>query len=599
MLVFVFLYQFKTDAMKKTVTLFFVFLSFFLNAQESYERTWATYFGGQGTSVVGSTTDDFDNLIVVASILGNNTTILQDVTYYNQFKTIDGSPYTAPSGTNSYQSIIAKFSPTGTLLKASYLPFEAISIKIGKLNKIIITGSSVNNNTLGTPGTWIPNTQPNATIGIIAQLNDDLNINWLTYLPAGTSNCNFEVDDNNNIFGSFNTSVSSSITTLNTFQPNFITEYDINNNLIPNGFVFKLNNHGQLQWATYNGLLDNGDIVLNNNELIINATRSDNLPQYNSLYCTQVNCELQNTTQVVSKFDCVTGQRTWSKYMLENEFAAAQMTTDGVNIYILSTIANNIVTSQNAYQPTHGGIIDLYLAKFDANFQRQWGTFIGGNTQEDLGVALYSTFFYKNNALYLAGYTDSSTNFITCPTPFSATKQGGSDNFIMKFSDTGSLLWGSYYGGLNDEYPEVSISSSINDSFYISGTTLSTQGMSTVGCHQPNMNIHPLGFGFNNINSYIAKFSPVVLSSDSFAENTIQIYPNPSNGIVTISGGNLSKEKHQLAIYNELGQQVYNKNMALFNEYTINLSHLSKGVYFITLQSEESNLKQSEKLIIK
>ena len=39
--------------------------------------------------------------------------------------------------------------------------------------------------------------------------------------------------------------------------------------------------------------------------------------------------------------------------------------------------------------------------------------------------------------------------------------------------------------------------------------------------------------------------------------------------------------------------------MALFNEYIINLSHLSKGVYFITLQSEESNLKQSEKLIIK
>ena len=79
----------------------------------------------------------------------------------------------------------------------------------------------------------------------------------------------------------------------------------------------------------------------------------------------------------------------------------------------------------------------------------------------------------------------------------------------------------------------------------------------------------------------------------------IQFKFNPSNGIVTISGGNLSKEKHQLTIYNELGQQVYNKNMALFNEYTINLSHLSKGVYFITLQSEESNLKQSEKLIIK
>jgi hypothetical protein len=161
-------------------------------------------------------------------------------------------------------------------------------------------------------------------------------------------------------------------------------------------------------------------------------------------------------------------------------------------------------------------------------------------------------------------------------------------------------LWGSYYGGLSEESSESSITSAGNNSFYISGTTPSTQGMSTVGCHQPTMSIHPSSsFGFNENNSYIAKFSPVVLSSDSFAGNAIQTYPNPSNGIVTISGGNLSKEKHKLTIYNELGQQVYNKNMALFNEYTINLSHLSKGIYFITMQSEESNLKQTEKLIIK
>ena len=585
--------------MKKAYLIVLLLFSCVLFSQNNYNRTWATYFGGQGTSVVGSITDDFDNLIVVAQILGNNNAILQDVSYYNQFKTTTGTPYSAPSGTNSYQSIIAKFSPTGTLIKASYLPFEAGAIKTGKLNKILITGSSVNNNTLGTPGTWIPNSQSIATIGILAQLNEDLNINWLSYLPTDSSNCTFEVDDNNNIFGCFNTSISSNITTSNTFQPNFITEYDTNNNLIPNGFVFKLNNQGQLQWATYYGLLSTGDIVLNNNEVIINAIRSDNLPQYDSLYCTQPNCQLQNTTQVVSKFDSVTGQRTWSKYMPESEFYVGEMVTDGVNVYILSTIANNAVTSQNAYQPIHGGSIDLYLAKFDANFQRQWGTFIGGDSFDAFSVYVNSTLFYKNNALYLAGYTESTTNFVTCTTPFSATRQGNSDNFIMKFSDTGSLLWGSYYGGLNDENTEVSISSGNNDSFYISGTTFSTQGMSTVGSHQPNMSIHPLSFGFNEINSYIAKFSPVVLSSDSFTENEIQIYPNPSNGIVTISGGNLSKEKHQLTIYNELGQQVYNKNMALFNEYIINLSHLSKGVYFITLQSEESNLKQTEKLIIK
>lgn len=594
--------------MKKTYLIVLLLFSCVLFSQNNYNRTWATYFGGSDFDLSDALTDRFGNLVVTAIVsTSGNTAITNDVNYYNQFKTATGLSYqTGMDG--GYQSFVAKFSPDGDLLFATYLPYGIVEIQQNKQNKWVIRGNTKQTN-IGTVGTWLANPSAIATgysYPIITQLLEDFTTDWLSYIPNTSNTSSFDdfyLDDNHNIYLFTNYSDTSfpNLTTPITFQPNFILEYDVNNHIIPNGYLCKLNNLGQQQWATFLGLMSVNDVLITNSELVITGIRNENLPAYNNYYCTETNCDVTATEYVFTKFDPNTGQRIFSKYIPSNVFIGGDTVTDGSNFYVLNLISSNDKMSLNAYQSANGGLgYDLYLAKYNSNFQLQWATYIGGSGFEYPNDYL-NWLEYKDGYLYLSANTDSGNNFIFSPNPYSATKQGNDDNFIMKFSTDGALVWGSYYGGLGHENFNSKIVPTSNESFYICGRTTSTSTMTTTGCHQETMNIHPvLNVPFvDKWNGYIAKFSPVVLSSDSFAENTIQIYPNPSNGIVTISGGNLSKEKHQLTIYNELGQQVYNKKMALFNEYTINLSHLSKGVYFITLQSEESNLKQSEKLIIK
>ena len=70
--------------------------------------------------------------------------------------------------------------------------------------------------------------------------------------------------------------------------------------------------------------------------------------------------------------------------------------------------------------------------------------------------------------------------------------------------------------------------------------------------------------------------------------NSVQVWPNPTNGIVHIEAGDINK----VEVYNLLGQ------LALTAEKveTIDLSHLEKGVYFLII-SNNNGAKAVTKVI--
>ena len=86
------------------------------------------------------------NFIVAGPILGGTLQALQNENYYNQFITTQSSNFlynaNLVQNSNSNQSIIAKFSPQGTLLQAVYVPFEIFNLKIDLTNNLYISGSS-------------------------------------------------------------------------------------------------------------------------------------------------------------------------------------------------------------------------------------------------------------------------------------------------------------------------------------------------------------------------------------------------------------------------------------------------------------------------
>ncbi|HKJ79933.1 MAG TPA: cadherin domain-containing protein, partial [Prolixibacteraceae bacterium] len=90
----------------------------------------------------------------------------------------------------------------------------------------------------------------------------------------------------------------------------------------------------------------------------------------------------------------------------------------------------------------------------------------------------------------------------------------------------------------------------------------------------------------------IALNNLIETSIDNLQLNQLDIYPNPSNGIVTIDFSNSAHKYKRIEIINTNGQVVYTgkvKNTTTTK--TIDLSGNSKGIYFIHLKTDNSTVK--------
>ena len=76
-------------------------------------------------------------------------------------------------------------------------------------------------------------------------------------------------------------------------------------------------------------------------------------------------------------------------------------------------------------------------------------------------------------------------------------------------------------------------------------------------------------------------------------ENEILVYPNPTSNQITIRG---LYGKNDVAIYNLLGEKVFQSSIQQINNSAINLSSYPDGIYFLSVKNKEKIF--SEKFII-
>ncbi len=106
-----------------------------------------------------------------------------------------------------------------------------------------------------------------------------------------------------------------------------------------------------------------------------------------------------------------------------------------------------------------------------------WSTFFGGD-QYDLTTA---TAISNKNELLQTGFTMSPANIATSGA-FQTNYQGDLDAYISKFSNDGTLVWSTYYGGPQTE--RVYSIASTSEAIYVAGSTFSTVGIVTSNVHQ-------------------------------------------------------------------------------------------------------------------
>ncbi len=259
----------------------------------------------------------------------------------------------------------------------------------------------------------------------------------------------------------------------------------------------------QLSWATYYGGAPDpqgeaGTVVAvdaTNNVYMAGYTYDANNIATVGAYQTVLN---GITNAFLVKFNAA-GVRQFATYFggVGETQATGLAFDNGGYLYMCGTTNgyNGIFTTGGAQTTYGGGINSGFLVKFNNSGVPQWGTYIGGSTEEEANGIAYD----NSGSIYVVG--NSASPGIATQGAYQ-TNSLGKDGFIAKYSLSGSLRLITYYGGTgNDYFTGVACDKSGN--VYAAGYTSSTSGIATLGAYQST-------YGGGISNAFIVKFDSTV-----------------------------------------------------------------------------------------
>ncbi len=115
---------------------------------------------------------------------------------------------------------------------------------------------------------------------------------------------------------------------------------------------------------------------------------------------------------------------------------------DGNIIGVGGSFSNNLNTSAGCMQPSSNGGMDVYVIKLDSTGNRLFSTYLGGSGVDDS----YGVCTDQQKNIYLTGQTTSSDFYKTAVSQQTAVA-GGNDNYCLKLTPTGTLVWSTIFGG--------------------------------------------------------------------------------------------------------------------------------------------------------
>lgn len=307
---------------------------------------------------------------------------------------------------------------------------------------------------------------------------------WGTYSGSSGQDVIYysKTDNSNNLYVSGYTNSTSNIATIGAFQNTFGGQ---GSQAWGDAFVTKYNSAGVRIWSTYYGgnNSDFGSMInidASGNVYLVGASLSTNTAAISTIGAHQSNYGGGSNTgdAFIVKFDS-NGLRLWGTYYggTGDDYADGAILDNSGNLYVTgvtSSTVSNIISTLGSFQQNYGGgSNDAFLVKFDSNGNRIWGTYYGGSGIDN---GLGCNFDGFGNIL-ICGYT-TSTNNISTLGAHQTTFSGGSvfgDGFFAQFNATGNRLYGSYYGGLGEDYLGNVVSNTLGEVF-ISGSSSTNSG---------------------------------------------------------------------------------------------------------------------------
>lgn len=549
--------------------LLFILLSFSVYSQnnEAYTKMWGTYFGPQLGNFRDVIEDADGNLIFFSPIINSENHIPRNVAYMNQFVT-EADPrlqFNLQNFLDRSSTLVAKFSPEGTLLSSFYLPYLITQIEKDTNGNYVFLGNCKN-----IPehlvSSWYPN-QSNQN-EIIGKLDRAFNLIWFSYIP--TYGQVFTLDQDNAIYLGGTTTIREGITTVDSFLQNPENISALNSNNI---YLVKLLTDGSFSWSTYYGTAGVVDLKILNNELVVALLGNSNQGLYatqNALFTTPSNC-------VISKFNKTTGGRNYSTYLKDFSDIVKVEVVDNF-IYLLGLTFNNLdatlINLNTIPTPEDNMYYKSYFGKFSAEMNPIWGTYILPSNIDNFHYAV--DFIYHDQSFLLVVVDDNIEQDYDETLKFLNLTENNQQLTISEQFDFSGETYYSYY---NRKF----IHSYDSNSLYIFGSSNTNTGIATPGSFQETISISPQYPLASHGNAFVLNYKKT--SSLNLQDQNLQpfiIYPNPSTG--TFYFKNNSFKVTSVAVYNMLGQMVYQTQNT--NIESLQLAHLSKGIYTIQINNQ-------------
>lgn len=269
----------------------------------------------------------------------------------------------------------------------------------------------------------------------------------------------------------------------------------------------------------------------------------------------------------ITKYDA-SGNSVWSRSATgDYDDIAYGIDISGTNIYVTGYFSSTTVqfgtnpVLANASAPTP----DIFVAQYSSAGTANWSKRAGG-ADEDQGRSVYAD--ASGNA-YITGYFISSSISFGTGT-LSNYLAGTKDLFVAAFNAAGSPLWSLPVGNSGDEIGYGIVCNSMADIIYVGGM----------------FNSGLVSFGTNTIykgcgdDVFLAKLGTATSATAEYASgNNFLIWPNPSNGIISVSG---EFKNAEIEIYNAMGELVYSGKD---NPGRIDISGNAAGIYSVHIHA--------------
>ena len=485
-------------------------------------RNWGTYYGGAGGEWANASCTDSDGDVYFAG----------DATNYNNtiIATLGTFQGTYP---NLLCSFLVKLNSQGQRLWGTYyagdltLTDNGLSCATDPNGNVYLSGATNTSTNVGTSGSHQVNFGGGETDAFLVKFDPSGTRLWGTYYGGtgleNVSFCTVDVSGNVYLTGSSTSIGGTVIATPNSHQTT-------NAGGNTDAFLVKFNSQGQRQWGTYYG--GSGVEIpyscatdASGNIYFTGYTTSNIGTTIATVGSHQSTGDGNHGDAFLVKFNSL-GQRLWATYYgdIAYDFGFACACDQNNNVYIAGytdAVTNpTLIATPNSHQPfLSGGYYDAFLAKFNSNGVRQWGTFYGGSGNDfakSLAIDAY-------NNVYMVGGTDSGIG-----SPFSTpgTQQqnlaGWTDAFLVCFGSDGRRHWGTYYGTPNPDGASACSVDKFGNVYMAGRTDLETTGLlGSVGCHQ--------AVSGGVANAFFAQFNNCIIPSPNNPSPILNLVSNPNS----------------------------------------------------------------------